>query len=39
MENGREIAALFKTLQEGIPGSGMSAYEFLPVEERFAIIY
>ena len=38
-KNGREIAGMFKTLQEGIAGSGMSAYEFLPVEERFAIIY
>jgi len=38
-KNGREISGMFKTLQEGIAGSGMSAYEFLPVEELFAIIY
>ncbi len=38
-KNGREITGMFKTLQEGIAGSGMNAYEFLPVEELFAIIY
>ncbi|ROL62072.1 cytochrome c [Bacteroidetes/Chlorobi group bacterium ChocPot_Mid] len=38
-KNGREMFSMFKTLQEGIAGSGMNAFEFLPVEELFAIIY
>lgn len=38
-KNGREIFAMFKTIQEGIPGSGMTAYEFLPVEDRIGVIY
>ncbi len=38
-KNGREISGMFKTLVEGIAGGGMNAYEFLPVEERFALIY
>jgi len=38
-KNGREVAGMFKTLVEGISGGGMNAYEFLPVEERFALIY
>ncbi len=36
--NGREFTDLFKTLQSGIPGTGMIAYEYLPVEDRIAII-
>lgn len=38
-KNGRELTGMFKTLVEGIPGSGMNAYEFLPVKTRFALIY
>jgi len=38
-KNGRELTGMFKTLVEGIPGGGMNAYEFLPVEDRFALIY
>lgn len=38
-KNGREISSMFKTLQEGIAGTGMNAFEFLPVEELFAILY
>ncbi|MDQ1265731.1 MAG: hypothetical protein QG635_882 [Bacteroidota bacterium] len=38
-KNGQNISALYKTLEEGIPGSGMTAYEFLPVEDRFALIH
>ncbi len=37
-KNGRNIDQLYKTLQEGIPGSGMTAYEFLPPSDRLAII-
>jgi cytochrome c553 len=38
-KNGREIASMYKTLAEGIPGSGMIAYEFMPAEDRFALIH
>jgi len=38
-KNGRNIAAMFKTVTEGIPGSAMTAYEFLPAEDRFAVIH
>lgn len=37
-KNGREFSQLYKTLQEGIAGSGMTAYEFLAPEDRVAII-
>lgn len=37
--NGTDFQMIFKTLQEGIPKNGMAAYEYLPVEERFAIIH
>ncbi len=37
--NGRDITGLYKTLQEGIIQNGMAAYEYLPVEDRFAIIH
>jgi hypothetical protein len=38
-KNGRKISQMFKTIEEGISGSGMSAYEYLPVKDRFAIIH
>ena len=38
-KNGRNISGMFKTLVEGIPNSGMTAYEFIPIEERFGVIY
>ena len=38
-KNGRKLGDMFKTLREGIPNSGMVAYEFLPLEDRFAIIF
>ena len=37
--NDRTIAGMYKTLQEGIDGSAMAAYEYLPVADRFAIIH
>jgi len=37
-KNGRSIDQMYKTLQEGIPGSGMTAYEYLPPVDRFAVI-
>ncbi len=36
--NGRNIDQMYKTVQEGIKGSGMSAYEYIPPADRFAII-
>lgn len=36
--NGRKFNNLFKTLQTGVPGTGMIAYEYLPIEDRIAII-
>lgn len=36
--NGRDFANMYKTLQEGIIKNGMAAYEYLPPENRIAII-
>ncbi|MCJ8347831.1 cytochrome c [bacterium] len=38
-KNPRTIAGLFKTLQEGLPGTAMSAFDYLSVADRFAIIH
>jgi mono/diheme cytochrome c family protein len=38
-KNGRKITDMYKTLQEGIKGSGMAAYDYLPAADRFAIIH
>lgn len=38
-KNGTTLTGIFKTLKEGIAGSGMVAYEFIPLEDRLAIIY
>lgn len=37
--NGRKFTELYKTLEEGIPGSGMAAYEYLPVADRVSVIH
>lgn len=37
--NGRNISDMYKTLAEGIDGSGMTAYDYMPVKDRFAIIH
>ncbi|GJQ63831.1 MAG: hypothetical protein SCALA702_28840 [Melioribacteraceae bacterium] len=37
--NGRTFPDLYKTLQEGILQNGMAAYEYLPVEDRVAMIH
>ncbi|MGA2297727.1 MAG: cytochrome c [FCB group bacterium] len=37
--NGRKFSDMYKTLQEGIIKNGMTAFEFLPVEDRLAIIH
>ena len=36
-KNGRKISDIFKTLQEGIPGSGMASYSYLNPEDKFAL--
>ncbi len=36
--NGRNFGDMYKTLQEGIPNSGMAAYEYMPPKDRIAII-
>jgi mono/diheme cytochrome c family protein len=38
-KNGPKITEMFKTLEEGIAGGGMVAYEYLPVRDRFAMIH
>lgn len=38
-KNGRTFDGIFKTLAEGIPGTGMNSYSFLSVTDRFALIH
>ncbi|MGE5363694.1 MAG: c-type cytochrome [Bacteroidota bacterium] len=38
-KNGRGFSEMYKTLEEGIPGSGMPAYEYLPARDRIAVIH
>ncbi|MCX6146752.1 MAG: cytochrome c [Candidatus Kapabacteria bacterium] len=38
-KNGRKASQIYKTLEEGIKGSGMSSFSHLPVEERFSLIH
>lgn len=38
-KNGTKISQLYQTLQEGIAGSGMIAYDFIMPEDRIAIIH
>lgn len=38
-KNGRKIANMYKTLQEGILLSGMPAFNYTPAEDRFAMIH
>jgi mono/diheme cytochrome c family protein len=38
-KNGRKLTDMWKTIEEGIPGSGMISYNFIPVSDRFAIIH
>lgn len=37
--NGSEFNKMFKTLKEGILKNGMAAYEYLPADERIALIH
>jgi hypothetical protein len=38
-KNGRKLSEMYVTLEEGIAGTGMVAYEYLPVMDRFAMIH
>lgn len=38
-KNGRSIAQIYKTLQEGIPGTGMVSYSYLAPKEKIALFY
>jgi len=38
-KNGPKISQMFKTLQEGIPNSGMASFSNIPVEDRFCLIH
>lgn len=38
-KNGRKVSNLYKTLQEGIVQNGMQAFNYLPADDRFAIIH
>ncbi len=37
--NGSKVTQIYKTLQEGVPGSGMASYDYLPPADRFALIH
>ncbi|MCX6149899.1 MAG: cytochrome c [Ignavibacteriales bacterium] len=38
-KNGRKFSEIFKTLNEGIAGSGMPSYSYFPSEDRVNIIF
>lgn len=38
-KNGPSLPNIYKTFEKGIPGSGMVAYEYLPVLDKFALIH
>lgn len=38
-KNGRSITQIYKTLQEGIPGTGMVSYSYLSPKEKIALFY
>lgn len=37
--NGRKITDIYKTLEEGVPGTAMVPYEFLPPADKFALAH
>lgn len=37
--NGRNFGDMFKTLEEGVTGSGMVSYNYMPVMDRVSLIY
>ena len=38
-KNGTKLTQIYKTLQDGIPGSGMASYEYLTPEEKFGLAH
>jgi mono/diheme cytochrome c family protein len=38
-KNGNKISQIYKTLQDGIPGSAMASFNYLPPADRFALIH
>jgi mono/diheme cytochrome c family protein len=38
-KNGSKVAGIYKTLQEGIAGSGMSSYNYMPPGDRLALAH
>lgn len=38
-KNGRKVSNMYKTLQEGILLSGMPSFNYMPAEDRFALIH
>ena len=38
-KNGTKISQIYKTLQDGIPGSAMASFNYLPPLDRFALIH
>jgi mono/diheme cytochrome c family protein len=38
-KNGSKLSQIYKTLQDGIPGSGMASYEYLAPEEKFGLAH
>lgn len=38
-KNGRKPSGIFKTLREGIPGSGMASFATLPSDDRWALVH
>lgn len=38
-KNGPKVSGMYLTLQKGIAGSGMAAYDFMPASERLSIIH
>ena len=38
-KNGSKVSQMYKTLQEGIAGTAMASYGYMPPEDRFALIH
>jgi hypothetical protein len=38
-KNGRKFSEMYKTLVEGISGGAMVSYDYLPIEDKFALIF
>jgi mono/diheme cytochrome c family protein len=37
--NGSKISQIYKTLQDGVPGTGMASFSYMPPLDRFALIH